>query len=199
MTEDLAMPAKKPAVPFKLGDWVKIRRSNRRGPIVELLIRPLDPACVQLYRVRYRAKRRPAYTVASEDELQLIPEEELNASEPAPAKVLANLAAAEQMAPRDGATAFIQSWAALESAMRRAARAARLDVDRGGASRLIGELYNGKLLDGDELIRLRASVKVRNALVRGLAVAVPGPGAVQEVAVVARRLLAANGKAPGSG
>jgi GTPase len=136
--------------------------------------------------------------VATADQLQLITEEELNAAEPAPEKLLANLAAAEQMAPRDGATAFILSWAALESALRRAVLAARLDVVRETASRLVGALYNGKLLDGDELIRLRASVKVRNALVRGLAVPAPGPSAVQEVADVARRLLAQNGKAPGS-
>jgi hypothetical protein len=63
---------------------------------------------------------------------------------------------------------------------------------------LIGALYDWKLLSGDELIRLRPSVKVRNALVRGLAVPPPGPGAVQEVAVVARRLLTENGKAPRS-
>jgi hypothetical protein len=192
------MPAKKPAVPFKLGDWVKIRRSARRGPIVEVLIRPLDPECEQLYRVRYRAKPRPAYTLASEDELQLILEEELNAAEPAPAKVLANLAAAEQMAPREAATALILAWAALESAMRRAGRAARLEVEQRGARRLVGALYRGKLLDGDELARLLASVKVRNALVHGLALPAPGPSAVREVAVVARRLLAANGAVPGA-
>jgi hypothetical protein len=190
------MPSKKPAVPFKPGDWVKIRHTNWRGPIVGLR-GPIGHGGVQLYEVRYRAKPKPAYTVAREDELQLIPEEELNAAEPAPEKVLANLAAAEQMAPREAATALILAWAALESAMRRAGRAARLDVDGRGASRLVGELYSGKLLDGDELIRLRASVRLRNALVNGLAVPAPGPGAVQEVAVVARRLLAANGKATG--
>jgi hypothetical protein len=190
------MPVKKPATPFEVGDWVKIRRSDLRGPIVELLIKPLDPACVQVYRIRYRVKPRPAYTVASEGELQLIPEEELNAAEPAPPKVLANLAAAEQMAPREAAVALILSWAALESAMRRAGRAARLDVAERGATGLLGALYDGKLLDGDEYTRLLANVKVRNALVRGLAVPAPGPGAVQEVAGAARRLLATNGKFP---
>ena len=47
------MAAKKPAVPFKLGDRVKIRLSNLRGPIVELR-GPLGPGGIEIYRVRHR-------------------------------------------------------------------------------------------------------------------------------------------------
>jgi hypothetical protein len=52
------------------------------------------------------------------------PEEKIaaNASEPPPEKVLEDLATAEQMAQRAAATAaFVQSWAALEAVLRRAA------------------------------------------------------------------------------
>lgn len=68
------MAAKKPAVPFKLGDRVKIRFSKLSGPIVELR-GPLGPGGIEIYRVRYRGKPNPAYVEVREDQLELIPDE----------------------------------------------------------------------------------------------------------------------------
>lgn len=66
------MAVKKPAVPFKVGDRVKIRHSELRGRIVGLR-GPLGPGGAQIYRVRYRGKPRPAYIEVREDQLLLIP------------------------------------------------------------------------------------------------------------------------------
>jgi hypothetical protein len=57
---------------FKLGDRVRIRYSNFRGPIVELR-GPLGPGGAQIYRVRYRRKP-PAYIEVREDQLKVIPQ-----------------------------------------------------------------------------------------------------------------------------
>jgi hypothetical protein len=126
------------------------------------------------------------------------PEEKIaaNASEPPPERILASLATAEQMAQHEEATAaFVQSWAALEAALRHAARAAGIDIDKADANSLLNGLYSRGLLGGTEVLdRLKEGMKVRNALVRGLSVPDVGPSAVREVAAVARRLLAQNGK-----
>jgi hypothetical protein len=71
--EDLAMPANGAGPQFKLGDQVKIRHSNWRGPIVELY-GALGPGGAQIYRVRYRRKP-PAYVEVREDQLVLLPPE----------------------------------------------------------------------------------------------------------------------------
>jgi hypothetical protein len=68
------MAMKKAEEHFKLGDRVKIRLSELRGPIVELR-GPLGPGGVQVYRVRYRGKPRPAYIEVREDQLIRIPAE----------------------------------------------------------------------------------------------------------------------------
>jgi hypothetical protein len=66
------MAVKKPAVPFKLGDRVRIRLSNLKGRIVELR-GALGPGGAQIYRVRTRGKPRPAYIEVREDQLVLLP------------------------------------------------------------------------------------------------------------------------------
>jgi hypothetical protein len=66
------MAVKKTAVPFKLGDRVKIRDSDLRGRIVELR-GPLGPGGVHIYRVRFRTKPSPGYIEVREDQLALIP------------------------------------------------------------------------------------------------------------------------------
>jgi hypothetical protein len=58
--------------PFKLGDRVKIRHSDLRGRIVELR-GALGPGGVNIYRVRFRRKPRPAYVEVREDQLVRIP------------------------------------------------------------------------------------------------------------------------------
>lgn len=68
------MAAKKPPVPFKLGDRVQIRHSNMRGRIVDLY-GSLGPGGAEVYRVRYRGKPRPAYIEVLEEQLELIPDE----------------------------------------------------------------------------------------------------------------------------
>jgi hypothetical protein len=68
------MAAKTPAVPFKLGDRVKIRYSSLRGRIIELR-RALGPGGIEIYRVRYRGKPDPAYVEVREDQLELIPDD----------------------------------------------------------------------------------------------------------------------------
>jgi len=57
---------------LKLGDRVRIRHSGGlRGRIVELR-GPLGPGGVQIYRVRYRRKPKPAYIEVREDQLEPI-------------------------------------------------------------------------------------------------------------------------------
>ena len=70
----LAVPAKKPSAPFKLGERVKLRLSESSGQIVELR-GPLGPGGAEIYRVRVRGKPRPAYIEVREDQLVLIPDE----------------------------------------------------------------------------------------------------------------------------
>ena len=60
--------------PFKLGDRVMIRHSKWRGPIVELR-GALGPGGINIYRVRYRRKPRPAYVEVREDQLVRIPKD----------------------------------------------------------------------------------------------------------------------------
>ena len=66
MTEKTAGPR------FKMGDRVRIRYTDWRGPIVELG-GPLGPGGAQLYRVRIRRKPKPAYIDVLEDQLVLLP------------------------------------------------------------------------------------------------------------------------------
>lgn len=73
--EGLAMVIEKKAdTPWKVGDRVKIRYSDMRGPSVELR-GPLGPGGVQIYCVRFRRKPTPAYIEVREDQLEPIPAE----------------------------------------------------------------------------------------------------------------------------
>ncbi len=69
------MAVRKAAVPFKLGDRVKIRLSSLRGRIIELR-GPLGPGGVEIYRVRVRRKPTPKDIEVREDQLELIPGDE---------------------------------------------------------------------------------------------------------------------------
>ena len=62
------MIANKADEPFKLGDRVEIRHSDLRGRIVELR-GALGPGGVNIFRVRFRRKPRPAYVEVREDQL----------------------------------------------------------------------------------------------------------------------------------
>jgi hypothetical protein len=73
--EDLAMAAKKPAEPFKLGDLVKIPHSGYLPGLIVELRGPLGPGGKQVYRVRIRGKPRPAYIQVLEEPLVLVPAE----------------------------------------------------------------------------------------------------------------------------
>jgi hypothetical protein len=70
------MSEQKATLPFKLGDWVKIRLSGfKQGRIVELR-GPLGPGGAQIYRVRVRRKPTPMDIEVREDQLILAPPEE---------------------------------------------------------------------------------------------------------------------------
>jgi hypothetical protein len=60
------------ALPFKVGDRVRILNSTLTGRIVELR-GPLGPKGAQVYRVRYRGKPKPAYTEVLGEQLEVIP------------------------------------------------------------------------------------------------------------------------------
>jgi hypothetical protein len=70
--EDATMPRKNDPMPFKLGDRVKIRRSDMRGRIVELR-GALGPGGVNIYRIRLHEKPRPACIEVREDQLIHLP------------------------------------------------------------------------------------------------------------------------------
>lgn len=57
---------------FHVGDRVKIRNSNWRGPIVEFR-GPLGPGGSFIYRVRTSRKPKPSYIEVREDQLIAIP------------------------------------------------------------------------------------------------------------------------------
>jgi hypothetical protein len=70
------MAEHKATLPFKLGDWVKIRLSGfKPGRIIELR-GPLGPGGAQIYRVRVRRKPTPMDIEVREDQLILVPPEE---------------------------------------------------------------------------------------------------------------------------
>lgn len=67
------MTVKKADPVFKLGDMVRILRSNyKRAKIVELR-GPLAPGGVHVYRVIVRRKPSPVYIEVREDQLELLP------------------------------------------------------------------------------------------------------------------------------
>jgi hypothetical protein len=57
---------------FQVGDRVRILHSTLTGKVVELR-GPLSPKGVQVYRVRYRGKPKPAYIEVREDQLEIMP------------------------------------------------------------------------------------------------------------------------------
>jgi len=62
---------------FRAGDWVRILHTNgQRGRIVELR-GPLGPGGIHVYRLRVRRKPNPVYNELCEDQLELIPTDEL--------------------------------------------------------------------------------------------------------------------------
>jgi hypothetical protein len=68
------MGTKKPGIPFKVGDRVKIRHYERPGRIVELR-GPLGPGGAEIYRIIVRRKPSPVYIEVREDQMILIPAE----------------------------------------------------------------------------------------------------------------------------
>ncbi len=67
------MGEKQPAPPrMKLGNLVKIRRSNSHGMIVELR-GPLGPGGAHIYRIRIDEEPEPAFVEVREDQLVLLP------------------------------------------------------------------------------------------------------------------------------
>jgi hypothetical protein len=69
------MAAKRPAVPFKVGDRAKVRHSDRLPGRIVALCGPFGPGGAQVYRVRIRGKPRPMCIELREDQLVLVPAE----------------------------------------------------------------------------------------------------------------------------
>jgi hypothetical protein len=95
----------------------------------------------------------------------------------------------------DTPSAFIRAWAALEAAMRRAARTAALEVASASPLFLLGALYSNGLLERQEYDELNNYLRLRNAVVHGLEVPAIDSTVPLYVASVARKLLACDGTA----
>jgi len=119
---------------------------------------------------------------------KVVPEPSLDA-------ILENLDYAERSAHAgDRASAFIIAWASLESAMRRAARAAGIEVQSMSALSLLSTLYSNGLLERTELDQLNGYLRFRNAIVHGLEVPQIDAALPLYVASAARKLLAEAGQ-----
>jgi hypothetical protein len=92
------------------------------------------------------------------------------------------------------ASSFLVAWASLEAAMRRAARAAAINIKSGTPEFLLPALYSNGLLESEEFGALQGLVRSRNAVLHGLEVPGIGPEAALAVASAARKLLAWDGK-----
>jgi hypothetical protein len=118
-----------------------------------------------------------------------------DASEPPLERIEQNLASAEQMSNTgELQLAFVISWAALEAAMRYAARGSGIEVKSAAPSFLLRALYSEGLLHRNEFDQLNEALKVRNALVHGMMIPAVNPSVPRYVVGVARRLLSENGK-----
>ncbi len=127
----------------------------------------------------------PAYQVAPD------------ATEPPLEQIEQSLAHAEQVSVAgELQLSCVLSWAALEAAMRRTARAAGIGVKDASPSYLLRALYAEGFLYKQEFDRLDDVMKIRNAIVHGMMLPAISPTIPQDVASVARRLLSANGIQP---
>lgn len=88
-------------------------------------------------------------------------------------------------------SSFIIAWAALESAMRRAARANGLEIKNISPSFLLNTLYANGLLERAEFDQLTGHLRLRNSLVHGLNAPQFNRDVVLYVTSAARKLLAA--------
>jgi hypothetical protein len=120
-----------------------------------------------------------------------------DAAEPPLGEIEQNLSHAEQMS-RAGELPLscVVSWAALEAAMRHAARATGIAVKSAAPSFLLRALYAEGLLPRSDFDHLNEAIKVRNAVVHGLRLPAIDPGLPPYVATIARKLLAENGQKP---
>ena len=87
-------------------------------------------------------------------------------------------------------SAFIIAWSALESAMRRAARASGLEIKNISPSFLLNTLYANGLIERAAFDQLSAHLRLRNSLVHGLSAPQFSRDAVLYVTSAARKLLA---------
>jgi REase_AHJR-like len=118
-----------------------------------------------------------------------------DATEPSIEALSRSLDYAERAAANgDPATAFIMAWAALEAAMRRAARTAGLEVERLSPLFLLRTLYSNGLLERHEYDELNNHLRLRNAVVHGLEVPHFDEAVPLYVVNAARKLLAFDSK-----
>lgn len=117
------------------------------------------------------------------------------AAEPSVEDIEKSLTDAEgKSAVGDVRLSCVLSWAALEAAMRHAARAAGIEARNAAPAFLLQALYADGYLARDEFDGLKSAMKVRNALVHGLTLPAVDPALPQYIAGVARRLLSTNGQ-----
>ena len=117
------------------------------------------------------------------------------ASEPPANDILQSIARAEQLTRAgDTAVACLAVWAALEAAMRFAARRAGLEVQSNEAAYLVRRLYSHGLLDATDFDGLNAALRIRNTIAHGLAIPSIDPHVLSFVANLARKLIASSGR-----
>jgi hypothetical protein len=155
----------------------------------------------QLLRIAEAIKRQPGWRLdlvvlnADAPAYRVSPD----ASEPTAEDIRRNLDQAEHLAKTDGLpVAVVMSWAALEAAMRWAARRTGIEPGAGAPSFLLGALYSRGPLHREEFDRLSEAMKVRNAVVHGMSLPAIDATLPQYIISVARRLLSQNGSAPNS-
>ncbi len=121
------------------------------------------------------------------------------ASEPSTDKIRQSLDDAQHLSEAGELPAsYLLSWAALEAAMRYAARTTGVDKTTSAPTFLLRLLYSDGLLDREEFDRLNDAMKVRNALAHGLTLPSIDPALPEFVARVARKLVSPNGSKNGS-
>jgi uncharacterized protein YutE (UPF0331/DUF86 family) len=112
------------------------------------------------------------------------------APEPSIDAILRNLEHAERTAHSgEYSTSFIIAWASLEAAMRRAARAAGIEIQSISPRFLLRALYSSGLLERKEFDRLNGYLRFRNAVVHGLEEPRMDAVPTQDVVSAARALL----------
>src|SRR5437868_1946237 len=107
------------------------------------------------------------------------------ASESSLEKIEADLVYAERMVTAgDSRTSCIISWAALESALRHAARAAGIGVKSAAPGYLLRALCAKGILEQSEFDRLNEALRIRNSLVHGMSLPEIDPGVTRYIAGV---------------